>query len=37
MKLIINKEAQLAIPAAADDDIVAACLMCCDGQAIRTN
>jgi NAD(P) transhydrogenase subunit alpha len=37
MKLIINKEAQLAIPAAADDDIVAACLMCRDGQAIRTN
>jgi len=37
MKLIINKEGQLAIPAAADDDIVAACLMCRDGQAIRTN
>jgi len=37
MKLIINKEAQLVIPAAADDDIVAACLMCRDGQAIRTN
>jgi NAD(P) transhydrogenase subunit alpha len=37
MKLIINKEAQLAIPAAADDDIVAACLMCRDGQAVRKN
>lgn len=37
MKLIINKEAQLAIPAATDDDIVAACLMCRDGQAVRKN
>jgi len=35
MKLIINKEASLAIP--ADDDIVTACLMCQDGKVIRTN
>ncbi len=35
MKLIINAEAKLAIP--ADDDIVAACLMCRDGQAVRKN
>jgi len=37
MKLIVSPEAQLVIPAAADDDIVAACLMCRDGQVIRTN
>jgi len=37
MKLIVTPEAQLVIPAAADDDIVAACLMCHDGQVIRTN
>ncbi len=37
MKLIVTSEAQLVIPAAADDDIVAACLMCRDGQVIRTN
>ncbi|MEI7565760.1 MAG: Re/Si-specific NAD(P)(+) transhydrogenase subunit alpha [Polynucleobacter sp.] len=37
MKLIVTPEAQLVIPAAADDDIVAACLMCRDGQVIRTN
>ena len=35
MKLIITKEASLAIP--ADDDIVTACLMCQDGKVIRTN
>ncbi|MFM1806512.1 MAG: hypothetical protein RL212_771 [Pseudomonadota bacterium] len=35
MKLIINKEAQLAIP--TDDDIVTACLMCQSGQVIRQN
>ena len=37
MKLIVTPEAQLVIPAAADDDIVAACLMCRYGQVIRTN
>ena len=37
MKLIVTPVAQLVIPAAADDDIVAACLMCRDGQVIRTN
>ena len=37
MKLIVTPEAQLVIPATADDDIVAACLMCRDGQVIRTN
>jgi len=35
MKLIIDKEAKLAIP--TDDDIVTACLMCQNGQAIRKN
>ncbi|MBT8521493.1 Re/Si-specific NAD(P)(+) transhydrogenase subunit alpha [Polynucleobacter paneuropaeus] len=35
LKLIIDKEAKLVIP--TDDDIVAACLMCRDGQAIRKN
>jgi NAD(P) transhydrogenase subunit alpha len=35
MKLIINPEAQLAIP--TDDDIVTACLMCQSGQVIRQN
>jgi NAD(P) transhydrogenase subunit alpha len=35
MKLIINKEGGLAIP--TDDDIVTACLMCQNGQALRTN
>jgi NAD(P) transhydrogenase subunit alpha len=35
MKLIADSEAKLVIP--ADDDIVTACLMCRDGQAIRKN
>jgi len=35
MKLIVDKEAKLIIP--TDDDIVTACLMCRDGQAIRKN
>ena len=35
LKLIINQEGQLSIP--ADDDIVTACLMCQHGQVIRTN
>jgi len=35
LKLIIDKEAKLVI--SADDDIVTACLMCRDGQAIRKN
>jgi NAD(P) transhydrogenase subunit alpha len=35
MKLIVDKEAKLVIP--ADDDIVTACLMCRDGQVIRKN
>ena len=35
LKLIIDKEAKLVIP--ADDDIVTACLMCRDGQTIRKN
>jgi len=35
LKLIIDKEAKLVIP--TDDDIVTACLMCRDGQAIRKN
>lgn len=35
LKLIIDKEAKLVIP--NDDDIVTACLMCRDGQAIRRN
>lgn len=35
MKLIIDSEAKLVIP--SDDDIVTACLMCHDGQAIRKN
>jgi NAD(P) transhydrogenase subunit alpha len=35
MKLIIDKEAKLVIP--SDDDIVTACLMCRDGQAVRKN
>ncbi|MBT8514983.1 Re/Si-specific NAD(P)(+) transhydrogenase subunit alpha [Polynucleobacter paneuropaeus] len=35
LKLIIDKEAKLLIP--TDDDIVTACLMCRDGQAIRKN
>jgi len=35
MKLIVDAEAKLVIP--ADDDIVTACLMCRDGQAVRKN
>ena len=35
MKLIIDKDAKVVIP--ADDDIVTACLMCRDGQAVRKN
>ena len=35
MKLIVDAEAKLIIP--ADDDIVTACLMCRDGQAVRKN
>ena len=35
MKLIVDKDANLVIP--SDDDIVTACLMCRDGQAIRKN
>ena len=35
MKLIVDAEAKLVIP--SDDDIVTACLMCRDGQAIRKN
>jgi NAD(P) transhydrogenase subunit alpha len=35
MKLIIDKDAKLVIP--TDDDIVTACLMCRDGQAVRKN
>ena len=35
MKLIVDKDAKLVIP--ADDDIVTACLMCRDGQAVRKN
>ena len=35
MKLIVDKEAKLVIP--TDDDIVTACLMCRDGQAVRKN
>jgi NAD(P) transhydrogenase subunit alpha len=35
LKLIVDKEAKLVIP--SDDDIVTACLMCRDGQAIRKN
>jgi NAD(P) transhydrogenase subunit alpha len=35
MKLIIDKEAKLAIP--ADDDIVTACLVCQNGQVLRQN
>jgi NAD(P) transhydrogenase subunit alpha len=35
MKLIVDKDAKLAIP--SDDDIVTACLMCRDGQAVRKN
>jgi NAD(P) transhydrogenase subunit alpha len=35
MKLIVDADAKLVIP--ADDDIVTACLMCRDGQAIRKN
>jgi len=35
MKLIVDKDAKLLIP--ADDDIVTACLMCRDGQAVRKN
>ena len=35
MKLIVDAEAKLVIP--TDDDIVTACLMCRDGQAIRKN
>ena len=35
MKLIVDKDAKLVIP--TDDDIVTACLMCRDGQAIRKN
>ncbi|OYY13522.1 MAG: NAD(P) transhydrogenase subunit alpha [Polynucleobacter sp. 24-46-87] len=35
MKLIVDAEAKLVIP--TDDDIVSACLMCRDGQAVRNN
>jgi NAD(P) transhydrogenase subunit alpha len=35
MKLIIDKDAKFVIP--TDDDIVTACLMCRDGQAVRKN
>ncbi|MBD8575112.1 Re/Si-specific NAD(P)(+) transhydrogenase subunit alpha [Pseudomonas syringae] len=35
MKLLFNKDAQLSIN--LEDDIVAACLMCRDGQVIRKN
>ena len=35
MKLIVDKDAKLVIP--TDDDIVTACLMCSDGQAVRKN
>lgn len=35
MKLIVDKDAKLLIP--TDDDIVTACLMCRDGQAVRKN
>jgi NAD(P) transhydrogenase subunit alpha len=35
MKLIVTKEGGLAIP--TDDDIVTACLMCQNGNVIRTN
>jgi len=35
MKLIVDSEAKLVIP--TDDDIVTACLMCRDGQAVRKN
>jgi NAD(P) transhydrogenase subunit alpha len=35
MKLIVDKEAALAIP--TDDDIVTACLMCQNGQVLRQN
>jgi NAD(P) transhydrogenase subunit alpha len=35
LKLIVDKDAKLVIP--TDDDIVTACLMCRDGQAIRKN
>ena len=35
MKLVIDKDAKFVIP--ADDDIVTACLMCRDGQAVRKN
>ena len=35
MKLIVDKDAKLVIP--ADDDIVTACLMCRDGHAVRKN
>ena len=35
MKLIVDKEAKLVIP--SDDDIVTACLMCRDGQAVHKN
>jgi NAD(P) transhydrogenase subunit alpha len=35
MKLIVDKDAKLVIP--ADDDIVTACLMCRDGQVVRKN
>ena len=35
LKLIVDKEAKLVIP--SDDDIVTACLMCRDGQAVRKN
>ena len=35
MKLIVDQDAKLAIP--TDDDIVTACLMCRDGQAVRKN
>jgi NAD(P) transhydrogenase subunit alpha len=35
LKLIVDKDAKLVVP--TDDDIVTACLICRDGQAIRKN
>ncbi len=35
LKLIVTQEGTLQVP--MDDDIVAACLMCRDGQVVRTN
>jgi NAD(P) transhydrogenase subunit alpha len=35
LKLVIDKDGQFHLD--LDDDIVAACLMCRDGQVVRTN